>query len=662
MIPDFLFGVTPGDITYDIETFPNIFNIGLEHTVTGRKWYFEISFRHNDLAALCQFIDICNRQGCRWVGFNNIGFDYPVVHMIYKSRNAMITAADIYTKAMSIINCDFNARFSHMVYESDWYIDQLDLYKVHHFDNQARATSLKVLEFNMRMDSIEDLPFDVGRSLNDEQADILKAYMWHDIKATTDFYRESLDQIKFREELSVKYDRNFMNHNDTKIGKDYFIMELEKHTPGCCYKHIDGKKHIQQTPRESIDLGEVILPYIRFDHPEFQRVMCWFQSKVITETKGAIQDVNCTIDGFQFDFGTGGIHGSVESQIVYSDDDYIIEDWDVASYYPNLAIKNNLTPEHLGETFCRIYEDVYNQRKGHAKGTAENAMLKLALNGVYGDSNSQYSPFYDPKFTMAITINGQLSLCMLAESLMMGSSEVKMIQINTDGLTIRYPRRLKEWVHSVCKWWEQLTKLELEDVEYSRMFIRDVNNYIGEYTDGKLKRKGAYEYDLGWHQNHSSLVVAKAAEAALVRGEDIRTFIENHNDVMDFMLRAKVPRSNRLVWGDEQIQNTSRYYISTDGDLLYKIMPAKGTPGEYKRANKITDDYFNTVTAEIGTGVWDERIHTKNKSKYEERRTDLNTGYTVQIANDMKSLSAVADFNYDWYVIQAEKLVNPLLD
>lgn len=662
MIPDFLFGVTPGDITYDIETFPNIFNIGLEHTVTGRKWYFEISFRHNDLAALCQFIDICNRQGCRWVGFNNIGFDYPVVHMIYKSRNAMITAADIYTKAMSIINCDFNARFSHMVYESDWYIDQLDLYKVHHFDNQARATSLKVLEFNMRMDSIEDLPFDVGLSLNDEQADILKAYMWHDIKATTDFYRESLDQIKFREELSVKYDRNFMNHNDTKIGKDYFIMELEKHTPGCCYKHIDGKKHIQQTPRESIDLGEVILPYIRFDHPEFQRVMCWFQSKVITETKGAIQDVNCTIDGFQFDFGTGGIHGSVESQIVYSDDDYIIEDWDVASYYPNLAIKNNLTPEHLGETFCRIYEDVYNQRKGHAKGTAENAMLKLALNGVYGDSNSQYSPFYDPKFTMAITINGQLSLCMLAESLMMGSSEVKMIQINTDGLTIRYPRRLKEWVHSVCKWWEQLTKLELEDVEYSRMFIRDVNNYIGEYTDGKLKRKGAYEYDLGWHQNHSSLVVAKAAEAALVRGEDIRTFIENHNDVMDFMLRAKVPRSNRLVWGDEQIQNTSRYYISTDGDLLYKIMPAKGTPGEYKRANKITDDYFNTVTAEIGTGVWDERIHTKNKSKYEERRTDLNTGYTVQIANDMKSLSAVADFNYDWYVIQAEKLVNPLLD
>lgn len=178
----------------------------------------------------------------------------------------------------------------------------------------------------------------------------------------------------------------------------------------------------------------------------------------------------------------------------------------------------------------------------------------------------------------------------------------------------------------------------------------------------KVKRKGAYEYDLGWHQNHSCLVVAKAAEAALVRGEDIRTFIEGHDDVMDFMLRAKVPRSNRLMWGEEQIQNTSRYYVSTGGDLLHKVMPAKGTIGEYKRANKLTDQYFNEVMAEIGSGVWDERIHTKNKSMYEERRTDLNTGYTVQIMNDMKSLPAVADFNYDWYVIQAEKLVNPLLD
>ena len=675
---DFTHGVTTGNIIYDIETYPNAFTAGFKHTVTGQTWLFEISHRRNDTALFTDFMITCARIGCRWVGFNNIGFDYPTVHMIHQQRMNGVNVGHIYNKAMSIINCDFNARFSHIIYDNDMIVPQIDLYKIHHFDNQARATSLKVLEFNMRMSNIEDLPFDVGNDLTSDQIDVLIDYMWHDIDATLRFYHESKDQIRFREELSEKYDKNFMNHNDTKIGKDYFIMKLEEHSPGCCYSYDTGRRTIQQTKRDSINLGDVILPYVKFEHPEFQRIEKWFREKTITETKGAIQNLNCTIDGFQFDFGTGGIHGSIESQVVTSDEDYIIEDWDVASYYPNLAIKNKLTPEHLGETFCTIYEDVYQQRKSHAKGTAENAMLKLALNGVYGDSNSKYSPFYDPKFTMAITVNGQLSLCMLAEQLMKLSS-LQMIQINTDGLTVRYPRAHKQWVHSVCKWWEQLTQLELEDVEYSRMFIRDVNNYIGEYTDGKLKRKGAYEYNVGWHQNHSALVVKKAAEAALIRGKDIRDFITRHSDVFDFFLRVKVPRASRLHWGDEIIQNTTRYFISTDGDSLRETRQPKGEIGQYKRANKITDIYFANVMETIGPNVWDERIHTKNKSTYQETVTEHNTGFTVQVCNRLPDAvvrcmngdfdevdsddchAFMNDINFEWYIKEAEKLVNPLL-
>lgn len=676
--PDFLFSLPPGDIAYDIETFPNVFTFRATHTVTGQKWKFEISFRRNDLAMLCLFIERCQVVGVRWVGYNNIGFDYPVVHFIYMNRNAFVTVLDIYNKAMSIINAPHNARFSHLVWESDWLVPQVDLYKIHHFDNMARATSLKVLEFNMRMDSIEDLPFDVGTMLDSGQADVLLDYNDHDVDATVDFYHESKDLIEFREEITAKYGRSFINHNDTKIGKDFFIMRLEDARPGSCYSVLDGKRHINQTKRDSIALGDVILPYVQFQHPEFQRIHKWFNATTITETKGSIKDIHCTIDGFQFDFGTGGIHGSIESQIVCSDDDYIIEDWDVASYYPNLAIANQLSPEHLGSLFCAIYEEVYKNRvtakklmkaakeRGdmveYAKQDAIQAVLKLALNGVYGDSNNQYSPFYDPKYTMSITINGQLLLCMLAEVLL-GSTDVKMIQINTDGLTIRYPRVLQEWVHSVAKWWENLTNLELESAEYSRFMVRDVNNYIAEYTDGKLKRKGAYEYDLGWHQNHSALVVAKAAEAALVHNTDIREFITNHADVYDFFLRTKVPRSSTLEWGGDRVANIVRYYISTEGHALEKVMPPAGPEGQFKRANKLTDQYVAGVMAEIGDGVWDERIHTKNKSVYEERRSGVNTGWVVDLCNNMNTLADCPrnHINYEWYIKEAEKLVKPLL-
>ena len=99
------------------------------------------------------------------------------------------------------------------------------------------------------------------------------------------------------------------------------------------------------------------------------------------------------VDGFRFDFGTGGIHGSLENKIARSTKKYKLIDADVSSMYPNIAISNRVYPEHLTEKFCDIYEDVYNQRKSFAKGTAENAMLKLALNSVYGDSNNKYSVF-----------------------------------------------------------------------------------------------------------------------------------------------------------------------------------------------------------------------------------------------------------------------------
>ena len=107
-------------------------------------------------------------------------------------------------------------------------------------------------------------------------------------------------------------------------------------------------------------------------------------------------------------FGLGGIHGSVESEIVESDGTHVIVDLDVSSFYPNLAISNGFYPAHLGREFCVIYKNLYEQRKTYPKKSAESAMLKLALNGVYGDSNNQFSVFYDPLYTMTITLNGQL--------------------------------------------------------------------------------------------------------------------------------------------------------------------------------------------------------------------------------------------------------------
>jgi hypothetical protein len=46
------------------------------------------------------------------------------------------------------------------------------------------------------------------------------------------------------------------------------------------------------------------------------------------------------LGGLKVPLGAGGTHISVTKQSFESNEEYIIEDWDVESYYPSLAIGN----------------------------------------------------------------------------------------------------------------------------------------------------------------------------------------------------------------------------------------------------------------------------------------------------------------------------------
>lgn len=657
MEPDFLFGVTSGDVVFDIETFPNAFTLCAQHTC-GARWQFEISDRRNDRDLMCAWLDVLHQQGCRMVGFNNIGFDYPVLHYIYGYE--FVTVADIYAKAMPVINSF--GEFGHIIWDKDRVVEQVDLFKVHHFDNKAKMTSLKVLEFNMRMESVEDLPFLVGTVLTSDQIDTLIHYNWHDVEATLLFYKESLSALKLRADLTKSFGINMTNMSDVKIGETLLVTEMEKHGISCYYKDSTGKRQKKQTVRESLRLADVIFPYVKLEHPEFHRVHQWLAAQTITETKGVFTNLSATVGGLTYYFGTGGIHASVEGEAVYSNETHQILDVDVASFYPNLGIENELYPQHLGREFCYAYLSVYDTRKTFPKKTPENEAYKLALNGAYGGSNNEHSPFLDMAYTMSITINGQLLLCMLVEQ-MIKVPGLRMIQANTDGVTCLCPREYLDHVRALCRWWEGVTKLQLEEALYTKMIVRDVNSYLAVTEDGYVKRIGCYAHqtamekpgtrELPHHKDWSARVVAMCAEAVLVRGEDAREFLENHADVYDFLLRTKVPRANILEWGGVPVPNTIRYYISTDGDTLEKIAPAKGVG--FKRANKLTDHYYQSVMEEIGEGVWDERIHTKNRSIYAEVRTGIHTGWTVVICNRL-SEHTFADINIEWYLNEVKKI------
>lgn len=572
------------DQVYDIETFPNLFTCTFMPLANRSRFIpFEISERRNQRQEFLRYLETLDLM----IGFNNIGFDWPVINFMRDNPDAGVY--EIYEFATEIIQTQRTSRFAYIIWNPR--IPQLDLMRIHHFDNSTKATSLKTLQFNMRLRSIEDMPYPPGTYIPLDGIDDVLGYNKHDVWSTGKWYDHSLDEIQLRRDINPRW----LNYSRTKLGTSYMIEELTK-AGVQCYEEIDGKRRPRCTPCEDgVDLEDIILPGIKFNHPILSRL----HDKILdlrvfaNDPKGDTEKIKGDIAStymynyggegvvnvkFNFDleqvpvtFGIGGIHGSVTRR-KYTDG--LILDLDVTSFYPSLAIVNRFYPMHLGEKYCDVYASLKETRLNTIKGTSANKGLKEALNATYGNSNSTFSPFFDPSYMLKTTINGQLQLLMLAEWLL-EIPGLEIIQLNTDGLTVYHDdERYLHDIRKIAKLWEQETKLDLEEKRYCRLFIRDVNNYIGEFEDGGKKRKGAYEYEREWYQNHSGLVIPKAAERALLYNEDAEAFLMMHEDMFDFMYRVKTGDGSYVEFDDgTQMRGTIRYYLSRKGQTATKIMP-----------------------------------------------------------------------------------------
>lgn len=704
------------DWIYDIEVFPNLFLLCAIDIHRKDYRYFLICKQQNDKEKLFTWMrDEVNSL----IGFNNLGYDYPIVHYLitkyFKLKGSQL-CNKLYLESKKIINSGFDAGSRNTIPVNKHLRKQIDLLKINHFDNKAKMVGLKVLEFNMRMDNIIDLPHDPNTDVPDEKVQEVVRYCFNDCEGTYEVYLKTLPEIELRTKLSNIYNQDFTNFNSTKIGETILINKIiETQGISSVYDVFETdrgtRKTIKNTRREYINLQEVIFDYVRFKSDNFNSLLNWFKKQTITETKGFFSEIpfeqltelephykvkvknrkqeslNVVYRDFQYVFGLGGIHGSIDAGVYESDEEYVLRDVDVASYYPNLAIVNRFYPEHLGEEFCDTYEGIYIERGNYPKKThpAENLVLKLALNGSYGKSNSQYSALCDPQYTMKTTINGQLLLCMLSEKVLDNIPSLQMIQINTDGMTVRIKRSDLPLFEKICKLWERITKLELEHVDYSKMIIKDVNNYIAVKAEGgSVKRKGAafiYKEEPGeleLYKNFSNLVVPKALEAYFIHGTKPEDFIIKHENVYDFFKRTKLDKSSRLVcrtvdkYGDEvnfyEEQRVSRYFISGtqevnkskkvreleqtgSGYSLIKVM--KPLHNAIEKAQKRIDNSKKPLSEE-------QIVAILNKAQ-SDRETNLEVGYKCTVINHLAKgdLEKVKNsIHYQYYIDEAYKVIN----
>lgn len=259
--------------------------------------------------------------------------------------------------------------------------------------------------------------------------------------------------------------------------------------------------------------------------------------------------------------------------------------------YPSIILQNKLYPKHLGPEFLEVYQNIYDERVAAKREgrKIENETKKLALNGLTGNLQSQFSWVYDPIMAFKIRINGQLMILMLIEDLT--EAGFKPIQSNTDGVFFRVPKNREQEYLNICSKWSELTHLNLEHDYFERFYQYAVNDYIGvkqgwaETHDPKLiKTKGTLSMEVEPGKGMAPVIVAEAVQKYFVEGIPVEDTLKNCDDITKFLTFQKVGKQFEVEYGGKPCRHINRYYVSMDGQRLQKIDKEKN-----KRIDLVAD-------------------------------------------------------------------------
>jgi len=650
----------------DYETLSNCFTGVFENYKTLETKVFVVHDLQNDLGEFVSFLNknITNKE---WhISYNGLAFDSQITQFVLDNHNDWLDftgceiANIIYRYAQRTIEKSNRKEFADY---PQWKlaIGQIDIFKMHHWDNPAKRSSLKWIQYSMDWDNILEMPIHHSSAITTkEEIDTILEYCINDVKSTKEIYNRSKSQIALRKELTKTYGINLFSASEPRISKEIFGYYLSE-------KLNIPKKELRdmRTHRDIIKIKDIILPYINFTSSEFSTLLQRFKALEVNgkNLKGSFK-YSLNYKDVKTDFGLGGVHGARKKGVYESNEDMIIMSSDVTSFYPNLAIRNRWSPGHFPvDEFCNQYEWFFEERKKISKSNPMNYVYKIILNSTFGLSNDENSFFYDPELCMKITVNGQLTLMMLYEQIMERIPGAISLLHNTDGVETIIPRKYYDEYMLICKEWEETTNLSLEHDQYQKLVLGDVNNYIGvnnykevditkwreikqsephylfkvendKFSYAAVKLKGRFDFhDLQLHKNKSKLVIPKAIYQYFVHNVLPEEYLEQNKNILDYCIGSKsngdwkcVARSIKEgVFVEDELQKINRYYISKSGVKIIKV------------------NNVDKREIQLEAGKWIQAIFNKMKMEPKWDSYNIDKGYYLQaIENEINGILTVS--------------------
>lgn len=528
---------------YDFEVFKQDWMVVIINPVTHDERVII-----NDADALTALYEGRKRE--IWVGYNNLHYD----QFIFKG---ILCGFD--PKAIN----DFIIAEGH----KGWQYSSLlrKVYMVNYDVFHPRTDrGLKTHEAYLGNDICETtVPFDIDRKLTEAEIAETVKYCRHDVEQTIEVFMRRKSEFDARMDLLKMFDLPLVYLGKTDAQLTAIILGAER-------------------PARPRDDEFDIVPLPCLDLGPYDFIRSWYLDP-------ANQDYSATLDfdiaGCPHKCAWGGLHGAIAK---YAGEGYFIN-VDVESYYPAEMIAHELLSRNVRDP--SKFKDIRDHRieLKHAKDPRQKA-LKLVINGTFGASKDKFNALYDPRQANMVCVNGQLMLIDLMHKLVRDVG-AEIIQSNTDGVLIRMPDGFDggpdafyDRVDDVAYEWEHRTGMGLEFDEFTRVYQKDVNNYVLVAADGSMKTKGAYVKELG-PLDYDLAVVNKALVEFMVHGVPVEDTIAADDDLIDYQRVVKVSGKYKYgVHGHERLTDRCfRVFASTresDG-MIGRVKAGKAKPEKF---------------------------------------------------------------------------------
>jgi hypothetical protein len=234
--------------------------------------------------------------------------------------------------------------------------------------------SLKQYAGRIHSKKIQDLPYDPDHVLSEPEMAEVTLYCENDLDVLEDLWDALQPQIEQRVALSERYGIDLRSKSDAQLAETVLKSRCEAAI---------GQKIYKRDIDYNMSFKYDVPAYIGYQLPQLQDALNKVRESTFrlaasgtVEMPHQLDNLAIPIGQSVYRMGIGGLHSSESVAVHKSQVDVLIEDSDVAAYYPSLILNSGKYPHALGETFAKEYSNL-KQNRLHAK--RESAKLKVRL-------------------------------------------------------------------------------------------------------------------------------------------------------------------------------------------------------------------------------------------------------------------------------------------